>query len=281
MHIFLFTILQLSQAMAQSDSNLTYYGRYFINHSGSSNNRVVSNNREDGSILLSLPSYRDTLLQRRIYLTKSSERFYVDINLLNANQVTAKGYLRSDSITLRHGQSWQFREDASLRASGEYQNDRKNGNWTYYDKKGRVRSLVLYVNDSAVQRTCFMEKNGKLVRSAICNRRPTLTVSLDSISLLMGQFLEENKIKGEKAYLLLVFINEDAKVIGHSHLEKEDSFWKAMMKYYQLIQWSQPALRDGIEVGCTVDLLFAFKMEKGKRYSTVDIKIVQTRIMEN
>jgi hypothetical protein len=271
----------LNQATAQVDSNLTYYGRYFINYYGSANNRVVSSNAKDGSILLSLPSYRDTLLQRRIYLTKSLEKFYVDINLLNANQVTAKGYLRSDSITLRHGQSWQFREDASLRASGTYQNDRKNGSWTYYDKKGRVRSLVLYVNDSAVQRTCFIEEKGKLVRSTVCDRRPTLSVSLDSIGLLLEQYLEKNKIKGEQDYRLLIFINEDAKVFGHTHLEKEDKFWKAMMKYYQLIQWSQPALRDGIDVGCTAEVLFDFKMDKDKRYSSVDIKIVDTRIMEN
>ncbi|OWK74779.1 hypothetical protein CBW16_05140 [Flavobacteriaceae bacterium JJC] len=57
---------------------------------------------------------------------------------------------------------WQFfHENGNLKASGNYENGKRNGEWKSYDEKGTLRSITQYLNDVPFKLIKKFDEKGK------------------------------------------------------------------------------------------------------------------------
>lgn len=55
-------------------------------------------------------------------------------------------------VFVKHGAYFKYYESGQLKKSGNYNNDKKDGEWTYYDEEGNIIRTVTYDKDVVVEK---------------------------------------------------------------------------------------------------------------------------------
>ncbi len=57
---------------------------------------------------------------------------------------------KSTTVHLKHGPYFYYYEDGKIKISGQYKDDKKQGEWKYYDEKGNLQKTEKFENDNLI-----------------------------------------------------------------------------------------------------------------------------------
>lgn len=263
-----------SYCYSQNDTNLTYCCKYYIH----SNGKLVKGDigiTPDGTLRHVVDKWSDRLFERRIYITGDNKYFYFDGGT-KSKSIYAKGFLHPDSILVRQGPTWRYRGVDSVYAYGYYDNDAREGEWSFYRKNGEKASIVYYKRDSVAYSECLLGSSSDNGMHDTCNTKLSIHQVVGLFKSDIVSYIKENKYNGNYTLAFAMWFGNDGKIQGHSYVqdsENNNKFWKSILHAVSSLKVQPPIFKNGIEIEYSMYLELYFIKSKESNHSSLDIKV--------